>query len=102
MSLGNAGKELAEHRVKPARKGLHQPATLAYLHYAEPERQHARQSERDFKSRLGRFERGVHYGGKHRGVAKENELHRGHDKRYAEESYPYIIENHGMFVFMRP
>ena len=35
MSLGYVRKELAEHRVKPARKGLHQPATLAYLSVCE-------------------------------------------------------------------
>ena len=94
MALRYVGKEAREHRTKHPCQRIDHAAALAYLHYAEPQRQHARKAEGYLEGRLGRGKRGVHYFGKHLGVAHHHKPEQGYDEGNHEKCYPNIIQYH--------
>ena len=94
MALRYVRKQLGEHWAQNPRQRVHHSPTLAYFHHAEPQREHARQSERNLEGGLGRRERRVHHGRKHLGVTHEQEPRHRDDERYEEKRYPNVIQYH--------
>ena len=62
MSGGNIGKNLREKRRSNPSQELYDPASLAYLHYPQPNSKHARKTQRYFETRLGIGKHCVHHG----------------------------------------
>ena len=94
MPLRYVGKELAEHRREQPCQCIHHSALLSHLHYAEPQRKDAGQSEGYLKGCLRRLERGPHHLREHFEVAHEDQLHQRYDEGYDEKRYPNVIQHH--------
>ena len=94
VPLGYLGEQFDKHRRQQARQHVDHAAALANLHDAEPEGEHARKAEGDFKRGLRRRERRVHHRRKHLIVAHERHLHQSNDEGNEEKSYPNIIQYH--------
>ena len=77
---GISGKRRFEHRAEESRHKLDDATAFADLHHAHPKRQYAGESERNFKSRLRRFESRVHNGRKDIEIAHEQEAKGGNDE----------------------
>ena len=71
MAFRHFGKEAFEERPEQSCHKLDHSATFADLHHPHPEGKYPGEADRNLKSRLGRFESGVHDGGKHVEVAEK-------------------------------
>ena len=96
MAFRNLGEEAFEHRAEESRHKLDDATAFADLHHAHPKRQYAGESERNFKSRLRRFESRVHNRRKDVEIAQEQEAKGGNDEGDEKKGNPNIIEYHGV------
>ena len=86
-------KEAHHERRQPAGQDVHQSALLPYLHYAHPEREHARQPEGNLEGSLGIVESAVHNGGEDVGVSQQ-ELHSSNEESDGKEANPNVVQDH--------
>ena len=96
MSFRNVGEQTREHGREHASQHVHHPTLLAYLHYAEPQREHAGESERNLERRARGVERRVHNCGEHFRIAHEHKPHKGYTEGNEEERNPDIVEYHSI------
>ena len=96
VAFRNLGEEAFEHRAEESRHKLNDSTAFADLHHAHPKRQYSGESERNFKSRLRRFESRVHNRRKDVKIAHEHEAKGGNDEGDEKKSNPNIIEYHGV------
>ena len=94
MIFRDAGKQLAEDRRGDSGESLHDTASLADLHDAEPERQDAGQADGDLESGLGRVERGVDNIREDLCIAPDNQTAGGHHESDQEEGDPDVVQYH--------
>lgn len=94
MILRYSRKQPAEQRAYQTAEHTDDSGTLAYLHQAEPQRQHTGKTEGQFKRSGRRRERCAHHIAPYLHVAVTQSADQGHCKRKQEEYYPDIIEYH--------
>ena len=95
MAFRHFGKEAFEERPEQSCHKLDHSAAFADLHHPHPEGKYSGETDRNFKSRLGRFESGVHDGRKHVEVAEKQQAEGGNHESDEEKGDPNIIEYHG-------
>ena len=93
MSGGNLREEPHHEGREPACQHVDQSTPLAYLHNAHPEREHARQSERNLEGSLGIVESTVHNGREDVRVT-QHKLHRSNQKSDGKEANPNVVQDH--------
>ena len=99
MSLGYGGEEPGKDRSEQARQSIDDAAAFAYLHHAEPEREHTGQAEGDFKRCAGSVERGVDDSRKDIDVAHKHQSDKCYDKGCDEEYNPDVVKHHKLISF---
>ena len=95
MAFRHFGKEAFEERPEQSCHKLDHSAAFADLHHPHPEGKYPGEADRNLKSRLGRFESGVHDGRKHVEVAEKQQAEGGNHESDEEKGDPNIIEYHG-------
>ena len=88
--LRDVGEEFGEDRAERTSQHIHYSRFLSNLHDAEPEGEHARESERNLEGILRRVEGGIHYLLED-GCISHCQSDECEDERNYEEGYPNVI-----------
>ena len=88
----NLGENATEERCDTTREGVDNSTLLTDIENTHPEGEHARKSERNLKTILGRSEGGIENLGENIGLPKGKKLYAAHDDCQQNKSYPNIVE----------